>query len=117
MIAVLAFCLPWMAVGHWGLGGDLQGAMLGVLFDGSLRQGVDEIMASIFGWRQHLGLDHPPIPQAGPVIPPTQLRGTGHDSVGTSCTHPGDTDDDHEESSEDEEGEYDRNELVVWVVF
>ena len=68
-------------------------------------------MASIVRLRQHLGLEHPPFPQAGLVIPPhTQLRGTGHDCVRTSGTYPGDTDDDREESSKDEECEYESKE-------
>lgn len=53
-----------------------------------------QIMASIVGVRQHIGMDHPLFPQAGPVVPPpTQPMHAGHDGDGPSNIRHGDTDD------------------------
>ena len=64
-------------------------------------------MASVVGVMQHLGMNRPPFPQAGPASPPSAQSGvSSYDGAGTLGMYPGDTDDDSEESSEDEEGEY-----------
>nr|KAJ0221905.1 hypothetical protein LSAT_V11C200091530 [Lactuca sativa] len=55
-------------------------------------------------------MDHPPFPQAGPAFPPhAQPMGAGHDDVGPSGTHHGDTDDD---IMEDEEEKYESSDKL-----
>ncbi|CAI9268796.1 unnamed protein product [Lactuca saligna] len=47
---------------------------------------------------QHLGMDHPPSPQASPAFPlNAQQRGVGHDGAGPSGTYQGDIDGHNEE--------------------
>ncbi|CAI9273383.1 unnamed protein product [Lactuca saligna] len=60
------------------------------------------IMLSIFGVMQHLGMDHPPFPQACPTFPPyTQPKGAGYDGACPLGINHGDTDDDITEDEED----------------
>nr|KAJ0228267.1 hypothetical protein LSAT_V11C100033500 [Lactuca sativa] len=64
------------------------------------------IMVLVSAVMQHLGMDYPPFPKAGPSIPPpSQPQNAGHDGAGTSGIHLGDTDVDNEDT-EDEEAEY-----------
>lgn len=59
-------------------------------------------MALLAGVIQHLRMDHPPFPQAGPTVPQhAQSRGTGHDGAGDS-----------EEGMEDQKGEYESSQQV-----
>ena len=54
---------------------------------------------------RHLGMDHPLFPQAGPTVPPPAHP--DHDGAGPSGTHHRDTnDDDSDDGTEYEEGEY-----------
>nr|KAJ0213983.1 hypothetical protein LSAT_V11C400199070 [Lactuca sativa] len=67
-------------------------------------------------WVTHLALSYEvdssevvpiPIREMGPASPPSAQSGvSSYDGAGTLGMYPGDTDDDSEESSEDEEGEY-----------
>lgn len=72
------------------------------------------IMASVVGLTQHLGIDHLPFRQMGPIVPASAHA--CHDGTGPPGTHLRDTDDDNsDEGMKYKEGEYESNdEQVDW---